>query len=63
LTYSNKIDVKQEICPDQLAGNFCPRGTLCNYQHFESLGMPGMSHQMCSLPLSPSHSHPLVNLR
>lgn len=42
LTYSNKIDVKKELCPDQLAGAVCPRGDQCDYQHFESMQAPGM---------------------
>lgn len=42
LTYSNKIDVKKELCPDELAGSACPRGNECDYQHFESIQAPGM---------------------
>jgi hypothetical protein len=41
LTYSNKIDVKKEFCPDQLAGNDCARGSQCQFQHFESIQAPG----------------------
>ena len=41
LTYSNKIDLKMEVCPDQLAGLLCPRGLECDYQHFESMQAPG----------------------
>ncbi|KAJ6443844.1 Zinc finger domain-containing protein, CCCH-type [Purpureocillium lavendulum] len=37
LTYSNKIDVRKEVCPDQLAGQPCPRGEKCEYQHFETM--------------------------
>ncbi|KAL7923456.1 hypothetical protein ACQKWADRAFT_289721 [Trichoderma austrokoningii] len=40
LTYSNKIDVKQEVCPDELAGHSCPRGSECEYQHFENMQAP-----------------------
>ncbi|KAL7913454.1 hypothetical protein GGI35DRAFT_209728 [Trichoderma velutinum] len=40
LTYSNKIDVKQEMCPDELANTNCPRGKECQFQHFESLQAP-----------------------
>lgn len=42
LTYSNKIDVKQEVCPDELANQSCPRGSECVYQHFENMQAPGM---------------------
>lgn len=41
LTYSNKIDVHKEVCPDELAGQACPRGDQCEYQHFESMRAPG----------------------
>lgn len=41
LTYSNKIDVKQEVCPDELANQSCPRGSECEYQHFENMQAPG----------------------
>ncbi|KAH6604189.1 hypothetical protein Trco_007635 [Trichoderma cornu-damae] len=40
LTYSNKIDVKQQICPDDLASRSCPRGKECEYQHFENIQAP-----------------------
>ncbi|KAK5991072.1 NURS complex subunit red1 [Cladobotryum mycophilum] len=40
LTYSNKIDVKRELCPDELAGQNCPRGKECEYQHFETMQAP-----------------------
>ncbi|KAL6902941.1 hypothetical protein GGI43DRAFT_400768 [Trichoderma evansii] len=40
LTYSNKIDVKQEVCPDELANQSCPRGSECEYQHFENMQAP-----------------------
>lgn len=41
LTYSNKIDVRKEVCPDELAGQPCPRGSQCEYQHFENMRTPG----------------------
>ncbi|KAJ3521630.1 hypothetical protein NM208_g13202 [Fusarium decemcellulare] len=37
LTYSNKIDVKREVCPDQLIEGTCPRGSECHFQHFENM--------------------------
>ncbi|KAF4595229.1 Protein red1 [Ophiocordyceps camponoti-floridani] len=40
LTYSNKIDVRKQVCPDELAGQPCPRGNECEYQHFESMRAP-----------------------
>ncbi|PHH79146.1 hypothetical protein CDD80_5513 [Ophiocordyceps camponoti-rufipedis] len=40
LTYSNKIDVRKQVCPDELAGQPCPRGNKCEYQHFESMRAP-----------------------
>ncbi|KAG6049750.1 hypothetical protein E4U39_005497 [Claviceps sp. Clav50 group G5] len=40
LTYSNKIDVKKELCPDELASQSCPRGRDCDYQHFETIRAP-----------------------
>ncbi|KAG6038215.1 hypothetical protein E4U41_004431 [Claviceps citrina] len=40
LTYSNKIDVKKELCPDELAGQPCPRGSNCDYQHFGTMQAP-----------------------
>ncbi|KAG6101566.1 hypothetical protein E4U30_001732 [Claviceps sp. LM220 group G6] len=40
LTYSNKIDVKKELCPDELASQSCPRGSDCDYQHFENIRAP-----------------------
>ncbi|POR38624.1 Protein red1 [Tolypocladium paradoxum] len=40
LTYSNKIDVQKEVCPDELAGQPCPRGSRCEYQHFENMKTP-----------------------
>lgn len=40
-TYSNKIDAKQPICPDELAGKTCPRGQNCHFQHFAEMSAPG----------------------
>lgn len=31
LTYSNKIDVRKELCPDELDWRQCPRGSECDY--------------------------------
>jgi hypothetical protein len=28
------------MCPDQLTGNVCPRGSACEFQHFEMLEVP-----------------------
>ncbi|KAF5512208.1 Protein red1 [Colletotrichum aenigma] len=40
LTYSNRIDPDQPVCPDQLASRECPRGADCIYQHFETMKLP-----------------------
>ncbi|KHO00172.1 Zinc finger, CCCH-type [Metarhizium album ARSEF 1941] len=40
LTYSNEIDVKKELCPDDLAGQKCPRGSQCDFQHFDTMQAP-----------------------
>ncbi|KJK82632.1 hypothetical protein H634G_01769 [Metarhizium anisopliae BRIP 53293] len=40
ITYSNKIDIKKELCPDELAGQQCPRGSQCEFQHFETMQAP-----------------------
>ncbi|KAG7138284.1 Protein red1 like protein [Verticillium longisporum] len=40
LTYSNKIDPNIPVCPDQLDGRTCPKGSECEYQHFESMKLP-----------------------
>ncbi|TQV93312.1 Zinc finger domain-containing protein, CCCH-type [Cordyceps javanica] len=39
-TYSNKIDSKLPLCPDELAGNVCPRGKNCHFQHFAEMSAP-----------------------
>ncbi|KAI6782525.1 uncharacterized protein J7T54_003535 [Emericellopsis cladophorae] len=40
LTYSNNIDVNKELCPDDLAGQACPRGDACQFQHLDSMQTP-----------------------
>ncbi|ATY61009.1 Zinc finger domain-containing CCCH-type [Cordyceps militaris] len=42
MTYSNKIDTMLPLCPDELAGDACPRGKNCHFQHFADLSAPGM---------------------
>lgn len=44
LTYSNKIDVTREVCPDQLIEGVCPKGSGCQFQHFENMQVPGTCH-------------------
>lgn len=41
LTYSNQIDARQPLCPDELAGRDCPRGRECEFQHFNVIQAPG----------------------
>lgn len=41
LTYSNRIDPKREMCPDEWEGNDCPRGDACQFQHFQNIIAPG----------------------
>ena len=41
ITFSNKIDAKLPLCPDELAGNACPRGKNCHFQHFAEMNAPG----------------------
>ncbi len=41
VTFSNKIDAKLPLCPDELAGNTCPRGKNCHFQHFAEMNAPG----------------------
>ncbi|KAK1833218.1 protein red1 [Podospora conica] len=38
LTYSNRIDPKTPLCPDELSGQQCAQG--CQFQHFASLTPP-----------------------
>ncbi|GKU00084.1 hypothetical protein FLAG1_05190 [Fusarium langsethiae] len=40
LTYSNSINVKREVCPDQLTHGVCPGGSECQFQHFEDMQLP-----------------------
>ncbi|KUI73491.1 Protein red1 [Cytospora mali] len=40
LTYSNIIDPKREVCPDELDGQDCPRGGACQFQHFQAMATP-----------------------
>lgn len=40
LTYSNKIDVAREVCPDQLIEGACRKGSECQFQHFENMQVP-----------------------
>ncbi|KAJ4147674.1 hypothetical protein LMH87_002182 [Akanthomyces muscarius] len=40
VTFSNKIDAKLPLCPDELAGNTCPRGKNCHFQHFAEMNAP-----------------------
>ncbi|KAK7419518.1 hypothetical protein QQX98_003287 [Neonectria punicea] len=56
LTYSNKIDVKREVCPDQLVGAVCPRGDQCKFQHFENMKAPGT----CNLVSQPEERRGIV---
>ncbi|KAH9895462.1 hypothetical protein F4778DRAFT_783820 [Xylariomycetidae sp. FL2044] len=39
MTYSSRIDPMRPICPDALAGEQCPRGNACEYQHFENMAL------------------------
>lgn len=41
LTYSFKIDANKQICPEALAGEPCPKGDACEYQHFEKMVTSG----------------------
>ncbi|KAI1089513.1 hypothetical protein F5B19DRAFT_373040 [Rostrohypoxylon terebratum] len=43
LTYSSKIDPMRPICPRVLAGEQCPDGNSCDFQHFENMVLPGES--------------------
>ncbi|KAI1206690.1 uncharacterized protein F4807DRAFT_220487 [Annulohypoxylon truncatum] len=43
MTYSSKIDPMRPICPRVLAGEQCPDGNSCEFQHFESMVLPGES--------------------
>lgn len=41
LTYSNRIDVQKALCPDDLVGRPCPRGSDCEFQHFQEMKARG----------------------
>jgi hypothetical protein len=43
LTFSARIDPMRELCPQVLAGEPCPKGASCEYQHFDSMILPGES--------------------
>ncbi|KIL89630.1 hypothetical protein FAVG1_07210 [Fusarium avenaceum] len=45
LTYSNKIDVSREVCPDQLTQGVCSKGSECHFQHFENMQVPDFRNQ------------------
>ncbi|KAM0439649.1 hypothetical protein ACHAPT_000741 [Fusarium lateritium] len=51
LTYSNKIDVTKEVCPDQLTEGSCPRGNECPFQHFEEMQAPAATDDQILLQL------------
>ncbi|KAJ8122995.1 hypothetical protein ONZ43_g947 [Nemania bipapillata] len=40
MTFSAKIDPMREVCSHVLAGEPCPKGTSCEYQHFDSMVLP-----------------------
>ncbi|KAI0883983.1 uncharacterized protein GGS22DRAFT_166583 [Annulohypoxylon maeteangense] len=40
MTYSSRIDPMRPICPRVLAGEQCPNGNSCEFQHFESMVLP-----------------------
>ncbi|KAI1662458.1 hypothetical protein F4813DRAFT_344595 [Daldinia decipiens] len=40
MTYSSKIDPMRPICPRVLAGEQCPNGNACEFQHFENMVLP-----------------------
>lgn len=41
MTYSSKIDPMRPLCPRVLAGEQCPDGNACEFQHFENMVLPG----------------------
>ncbi|KAI0112920.1 hypothetical protein F4814DRAFT_327286 [Daldinia grandis] len=41
MTYSSKIDPMRPLCPHALAGEQCPNGNACEFQHFENMVLPG----------------------
>jgi hypothetical protein len=40
LTYSNKIDPKETMCPEELSAGVCLEKT-CDFQHFANTGING----------------------
>ncbi|KAI0975529.1 hypothetical protein F4678DRAFT_417580 [Xylaria arbuscula] len=40
MTFSAKIDPMREVCPQVLNGESCPKGSSCEYQHFDSMVIP-----------------------
>ncbi|KAI1472350.1 uncharacterized protein F4812DRAFT_408584 [Daldinia caldariorum] len=40
MTYSSKIDPMRPLCPHVLAGEQCPNGNACEFQHFENMVLP-----------------------
>ncbi|KAI1080168.1 hypothetical protein F5B20DRAFT_541056 [Whalleya microplaca] len=40
MTYSFKIDPMRPVCPHALAGQQCPEGDACEFQHFETMVLP-----------------------
>ncbi|KAI0467392.1 hypothetical protein F4859DRAFT_506768 [Xylaria cf. heliscus] len=41
MTFSARIDPMQEVCSYALAGETCPKGPGCEYQHFDSMVLQG----------------------
>ncbi|KAI1261491.1 hypothetical protein F5Y18DRAFT_401381 [Xylariaceae sp. FL1019] len=37
MTFSSKIDPMRALCPQVLAGEECPKGAACEYQHFDGM--------------------------
>ncbi|KAI0395551.1 hypothetical protein F5Y17DRAFT_422741 [Xylariaceae sp. FL0594] len=37
MTYNARIDPMRAVCPVVLAGDACPKGSACEYQHFDSM--------------------------
>lgn len=56
LTYSNRIDTKTPLCPQELSGQQC---SGCQFQHFASITPPGKSSSLAANtrapPPPPSH--------
>ncbi|KAI0453318.1 hypothetical protein F5B21DRAFT_479582 [Xylaria acuta] len=40
MTFSARIDPMREVCSHALAGETCPKGPSCEYQHFDSMVLP-----------------------